>query len=132
MFAVDHALTALVVKRRYPTVSLAVLLVCVQALELAWVVLNYLGIEHTTTDAQVQSVANIHLAYMPYSHSVATAIVAALVVWAGARAVGHSRLGQAAALEIVSHLVLDLLTHGHDIALFPGSKIGRASCRERV
>jgi hypothetical protein len=123
MFAVDHALTALVVKRRYPTVSLAVLLVCVQAMELAWVALNYLGIERTTTDPQVLSVANIHLAYMPFSHSVATVIAAALIVWAVARATGHSRLGQAAALAIVSHLVLDLLTHGHDIALAPGSTI---------
>jgi hypothetical protein len=62
MFAVDHALTALVIKRRYPTVPLALLLVSVQAMELAWVALNYAGIERTETDAQVTSVANIHLA----------------------------------------------------------------------
>ena len=42
----------------------------VQAMELAWVALNYLGIERTTTDATVRSVADIHLAWMPWSHSV--------------------------------------------------------------
>jgi hypothetical protein len=45
MFAVDHAATALLVKRRYPSVPLAPILVSVQAMELAWVGLNYLGIE---------------------------------------------------------------------------------------
>jgi hypothetical protein len=44
MFAVDHAATALLVKRRYPSVPLAPSLVSFQAMELAWVGLNYLGI----------------------------------------------------------------------------------------
>ena len=73
MFAVDHAATALVIKRRFPSVSLAPLLLSVQAMELAWVGLNYLGVERTTTETSVRSVADIHLAYMPFSHSVATA-----------------------------------------------------------
>ena len=81
MFAVDHAATALLIKRRFPSVSLTPLLLSVQAMELAWVGLNYLGVERTTTEATVRSVADIHLAYMPYSHSVATAAGAALLAW---------------------------------------------------
>ena len=50
-------------------------------MELAWVGLNYLGIERTETAATVRSVSDIHLAYMPYSHSVATAIGGALLAW---------------------------------------------------
>ena len=65
MFAADHAATALLIKRRYPTVSMAPLLISVQAMELAWVALNYLGVERTTTEPTVRSVADIHLAYMP-------------------------------------------------------------------
>src|SRR5215212_8861723 len=98
MFAVDHAATALLLKRRYPTVPIAPLLVAVQAMELAWVLLNFLGVERTTTERAVRSVADIHLAYIPYSHSVATALGAALIAW----------------------LVLELRTHAHDIALAPG------------
>ena len=68
-------------KRRYPSVSLIPLLLSVQAMELAWVALNYLGIERTTTEATVRSVADIHLAYMPYSHSVAIPVGAAVLTW---------------------------------------------------
>jgi hypothetical protein len=81
MFAVDHAATALLIKRRFPSVSLTPMLLSVQAMELAWVGFNYLGIERTATAETVRSVADIHLAYMPYSHSVATAVGAALLTW---------------------------------------------------
>jgi hypothetical protein len=121
VFAVDHALTALVLKRRYPSASLAALLISVQAMELAWTALNYAGIERTETDAQVDSVANIHLAYMPFSHSVLTAVVAALVAGAIAGRLRGLLIGQAIGLGVVSHLVLDLFTHAHDIVLAPGS-----------
>ena len=121
MFAIDHAATALLLKRRYPSVSMIPLLLSVQAMELAWVVLNYLGVERTTTEPSVRSVADIHLSYIPWSHSVATALGAAIVAWLalefGAR---KPPLGRAVGLGIASHLVLDLLTHAHDIALWPG------------
>ena len=121
MFAVDHAATALLLKRRYPSVPLAPLLLSVQAMEIAWVLLNYLGVERTTTEPAVRSVADIHLAYMPYSHSIATAIGAALLVWLVIEfGVGRRALGRALAIGILSHLVLDLFTHGHDLVLWPG------------
>jgi membrane-bound metal-dependent hydrolase YbcI (DUF457 family) len=121
MFAIDHAATALLVKRRYPAVPLAPLLIAVQAMELAWVLLNYLGVERTTTEPVVRSVADVHLASMPYSHSVATAGGAALLTWLVLeKGFGRPLLGRAVGLGIVSHLVLDLLTHAHDIVLWPG------------
>ena len=121
MFAIDHAATALLVKRRYPLVPLAPLLIAVQAMELAWVVLNYVGVERTTTEATVRSVADIHLAYMPYSHSVGTAVGAAVLAWLVIeKGFGRVALGRAIGLGIVSHLILDLATHGHDIVLWPG------------
>lgn len=128
MFAIDHAATALLVKRRYPTVGIVPLLVAVQAMELAWVLLNYLGVERTTTERTVRSVADIHLAYMPYSHSVATALGAAVLAWVTIEfGFGRRALGRAVGLGITSHLVLDLLTHARDIALWPGptaAKVG--------
>jgi membrane-bound metal-dependent hydrolase YbcI (DUF457 family) len=120
-FAIDHAATALLVKRRYPSVPLAPILISVQAMELAWVALNYLGVERTTTEPAVRSVADIHLAYMPWSHSVATPLLASLAAWLliekGFR---RAALGRAVALGILSHLILDLLTHAPDIQLWPG------------
>ena len=122
MFAVDHAATALLIKRRYPSVPMTPLLVSVQAMELAWVGLNYLGIERTTTEPTVRSVADIHLAYMPFSHSIATGVVGALCAWLILeKGLGRPVLGRAIGLGIVSHLVLDLMTHAPDISFWPGS-----------
>jgi len=124
MFAVDHAATALLIKRRFPSVSLPPLLLSVQAMELAWVALNYLGVERTTTQTAVRSVADIHLAYMPYSHSVATAVGGALLAWLVIeKGLGRPLVGRAVGLGIISHLVLDLMTHARDIVLWPGSTL---------
>lgn len=121
MFAIDHAATALLLKRRYPSVPMAPLLLAVQAMELTWVLLNYLGIERTTTEPVVRSVADIHLTSMPYSHSVGTALGAALLAWIVIEfGFGRRLLGRAVGLGIASHLVLDLLTHAHDVVLWPG------------
>jgi hypothetical protein len=121
MFAVDHAATALLLKRRYPSVPIAPLLLAVQAMELAWVAFNYLGLERTTTERVVRSVADIHLAWMPYSHSVMTALGGAVLAWVGIEfGMGRRALGRAVGIGIASHLALDLLTHAHDIVLWPG------------
>lgn len=121
MFAIDHAATALLFKRRYPSVSMAPILISVQTMEIAWVALNYLGIERTDTEATVRSVADIHLSYMPFSHSIGTALVGAFIAWiAIEKGLHRKELGRAVGLGIASHLVLDLMTHGHDIVIWPG------------
>jgi LexA-binding, inner membrane-associated putative hydrolase len=124
MFAVDHAATALLIRRRYRSAPLVPLLVSVQAMELAWVALNYAGVERTVVDAPMHSVTDVHLAYMPFSHSVATAGAAAAVAWViGARWLRARDAAPALAIGALSHLVLDLLTHARDVALAPGSGI---------
>jgi membrane-bound metal-dependent hydrolase YbcI (DUF457 family) len=119
MFAINHAATALLLNRRYPTVPLAMLLLSVQAMEFVWVLLNYLGIERTETNPVVRYVGDIHLTYMPFSHSVLTVLGAVVVVWAVGSLAGRRRLGVALGLGVLSHLLLDLLTHNGDIALGP-------------
>jgi hypothetical protein len=119
MFAINHAATALLLKRRYPELALGPLLLSVQIMELLWVLLNFLGVERTTTDPVVRDVSDIHLAYMPYSHSVATMVGAAVLAAVVGKMVGRPRLGVAFGLGILSHLVLDLITHNGDIPLAP-------------
>lgn len=119
MFAINHAATALLIKRRYRDVPLAPILISVQAMELLWVALNYSGVERTTTEPVVRYVGDIHLAYMPFSHSVATMIGVAAAAWLLASAAGRPRLGAAIGLGVASHLVLDLATHNGDIVLAP-------------
>jgi hypothetical protein len=127
MFAVDHALTALLIKRRYRAAPLAPILLSVQAMELAWVALNYGGIERTDAEAQVHSVADIHLSYMSYSHSVATACGAAALAWWTLTRLDRPILARAVGIGLLSHLVLDLATHARDIALAPGMAIAFGS-----
>jgi hypothetical protein len=58
---------------------------------------------------------------MPYSHSVGTALAAALLAWLILEyGVNEPLLGRAVGLGIASHLVLDLATHARDIVLWPG------------
>lgn len=128
MFAINHAATALIIKKACPDAPIAVLLVSVQLIEIFWVILNFSGIEKTRTKDEVRTVKDVELAYMPFSHSIASTIVLTL----GALALitlgfGRVDLGAAVALGIGSHLVLDLLSHARDIALAPfldGGKFG--------
>lgn len=128
MFAINHAATALVLKRRFPEVSLVWLLLSVQAVEILWVLLNFLGIERTATEAAVHTVRDIHLAHMPWSHSLVTSVLVALLAWLLIGKAFHRPIAAAAiALGVASHIVLDLLTHAPDIPIAPylaGPKIG--------
>ena len=40
MFAINHAATGLIIKKIYPDVPMAIILVSVQLIEILWVVLN--------------------------------------------------------------------------------------------
>jgi hypothetical protein len=128
MFAINHAATALVIKRMYETVPMTWILISVQVMELLWVALNFIGLERTTTDTEVRYVGNIHLLKMPYSHSIVTMSGAAAMSWLVLSQVfGLQDIGAAFGLGIISHLVLDLITHDRDIPLAPfikGPKFG--------
>ncbi len=121
MFAINHAATALLVKRKYPSVSMIWLLLSVQLMELLWVAFNYLGLEKTTTEPTVKSVSDIHLAYMPYSHSIISGLGLGLLAWlVVGKVLRKPVIGFAVCIGIVSHLILDLITHAPDIAIAPG------------
>jgi hypothetical protein len=128
MFAINHAATALLIKEAFPDVPIAPILTSVQVDEISWVILNFLGVEKTTTEDSVNSVKDVHLAYMPYSHSAIITAAVAAVAWA---VIGFGlnawHMGIAVALGICSHLVLDLISHARDIVIAPflaGKKFG--------
>lgn len=121
MFAINHAAAALAVKRRFPTVPLVWLLLSVQLSEFLWVAFNYLGVERTTTSDTVQYVGDIHLSYIPWSHSVASGVAVAVLVWLLiAKGFRRPALAMAAGLAVASHVALDLVVHAPDIQLAPG------------
>jgi hypothetical protein len=125
MFAINHAATGLIIKKIFPGVPMPVILTSVQLIEILWVALNFAGVERTTTEERVKSVSDVHLAHMPYSHSVVSTLALGAGAW-GIAALGFKSfdVGAAVALGIWSHIVLDLVSHARDIAITPirGSK----------
>jgi hypothetical protein len=96
------------------------ILVSVQLVELVWVVLNFLGLERTRTRDTVKYVGDITLEHMPFSHSVATMAGIAILSWFVIdRGLSSPLLALAFSLGVLSHLVLDLITHAKDIQLAP-------------
>ncbi len=121
MNAINHAATALIINKKWPGVPIIPALIAVQLIEIMWVVFNLLGLEVTTTEPQVRALNDINLSYMPYSHSIATTVVLAFTAWlVFAKIFKKPTWGLALAVAISSHIVLDLVTHVHDIALAPG------------
>jgi hypothetical protein len=120
MFAINHAATALIIKKEFVDVPITWILISVQFMEIIWVGLNLLGVEKTTTEKEVRYVGDIHLSYMPFSHSVATMLGVALLAWfLISKGLNQPNIGLAVGIGIVSHLVLDLITHSNDIVLTP-------------
>jgi hypothetical protein len=113
VYAISHAATSLLIKRRFPAASLWALLVSVQAIELLWVVFVYAGIERP-----VYTRDSVHLGFLPYSHSVGSTVVIAVLTWAWIKFGRNSRVvAIAVAIGILSHVLLDIVHHERDIAI---------------
>jgi hypothetical protein len=120
MFAINHAATALIIKRLFSGVPIVWILLSVQFVELIWVLLNYVGIERTKTKETVTYVGDIELQHMPYSHSVASMTGIAVLSWFIIDKVfDKPETGLAFGIGVASHLVLDLITHARDISIAP-------------
>jgi hypothetical protein len=115
MYAISHAASALLIKKRYPTVPIWPILVSVQLVELLWCVLVWAGIERVSFHDHHAS-----LDFLPYSHSIATGVglglLAVLLLW---RAPPRMALAVAVGIGIVSHVLLDIVQHEPDIHLLP-------------
>jgi hypothetical protein len=121
-----HVAVGLAAKRAVPRVSLTVLVLAAQLADVIWPVLVGLGIEQVAIEPANTRVTPLNFISYPYSHSLIT-----LVLWAGAFAYvfGRSRGPLAVpvlAALVVSHWVLDVVTHRPDMPIVPfgGPKVG--------
>ncbi len=130
MNAINHAATALLINRKWPGVPIVPVLIAVQLVEFLWVVFNLLGVEVTTTEPQVRALNDIHLAHMPWSHSMASSVLLAVVIWWVASKLLHKpHWGIALGAAVASHILLDLATHVEDIAIIPGINTAKFGLR---
>jgi hypothetical protein len=123
---IGHIALALAAKRATPRVSLATLLLSAQWADVLWPVFLALGFEHVRIQPGNTAFTPLDFVSYPYSHSLVALIGWGVLFGVTYRAVagGRHTLWLLAAL-VISHWVLDFVTHGPDMPLYPGSaKVG--------
>src|SRR5688572_772789 len=123
---IGHFALGYAAKRSVPQLSLAVLFAAALFADLVWPVLVALGIEHVRIVPGITAATPLEFISYPYSHS-----LVALVLWGGllgwlcryafaeASADG-SRVFLVVLALVVSHWLLDFVTHIPDLPLYPG------------
>ena len=119
---VGHFALGFAAKRAAPRVSLGVLFLAAQFADVLWPILVAAGIETVRIAPGVTAVTPLDFISYPYSHS-----LAALFLWAAALGVvcwkiigGRTTFVVVAGL-VISHWLLDFVSHRPDMPLYPGS-----------
>jgi hypothetical protein len=118
---VGHLALALAAKRVAPRINLGWLVAGVTALDLVWPILVLAGIERVSIVPGATAFNQLVFDYYPWSHSLVMSLVWGIVLAGLARAAEVPR--SAAPLLIIlvmSHWVLDVITHAPDMPLWPG------------
>lgn len=92
-------------------------MISVQLLEVCWVFFNYFSWEHFSISG-----GKVHLDFLPYSHSVFSGIVAAILSFCVINwGYKNRKLAIAFAIGVLSHVIIDIIFHEKDIQLSPFS-----------
>jgi hypothetical protein len=123
---IGHFAVGLALKRAAPHTSLGILVAAPQLLDLLWPWFLLLGWEHVRIDPGNTSFTPLAFDSYPISHSLLMAIVWAVVFVLLTRRVSTREAAFWIALAVVSHWVLDWITHVPDLPLLPfvGPKVG--------
>ena len=123
---IGHFAVAFAAKKFAPQTSLGTLFIAVLWADLLWPVFLLLGIEHARIEPGNTVVTPLDFISYPYSHSLVSLGIIALVwavVYYGIS--NYPRGVLMLALGIISHWILDVITHRPDMPLgFVGVKVG--------
>lgn len=118
---IGHFAIGLAAKRVAPKVSLGTLVLSVQLLDLIWPIFLILGIEHVRIDPGNTAFTPLDFYDYPISHSLVTAIGWGALLGTVYFLVRRYVLGAwVLAAGVVSHWVLDVVSHRADMPLVPG------------
>jgi hypothetical protein len=118
---VGHLAVALGAKRASPRTPLAALIAAAFGLDLLWPILLLAGIERVRIDPGNTAFTPLAFDDYPWSHSLSMAIVWGVVVGRFSVVVlKRAAAGFLIGLAIVSHWLLDYVTHAPDLPLWPG------------
>jgi hypothetical protein len=117
---VGHLAAAFGIKKIEPRISLGLLVAAAFGLDLLWPAFLLIGTEQVRIDPGNTAFTPLAFDSYPWSHSLAMALA-----WGGIAAVATSGLATLrarllVAAAVVSHWVLDFITHRPDLPLWPG------------
>lgn len=119
---VGHLAVALGAKTARPRVPLIAWLMAAFALDMIWPLLVVAGIETVRIDPGNTAFTPLDFASYPWSHSLLMSVAwGALAGLLASKLWPQSRAGWLVAAAVVSHWVLDFVTHRPDLPLWPGS-----------
>ncbi|MBK8011648.1 MAG: hypothetical protein IPK13_09865 [Deltaproteobacteria bacterium] len=121
---VGHFAAALAAKRAAPRVSLGVLFIGCQFLDLLWPVLVLAGVETVHVDTGATAFNPLVFDSYPWSHSLGMTAVWSLAAIAICKLTRCSRReAMTMAILVMSHWVLDFISHTPDLPVWPGSDL---------
>jgi hypothetical protein len=121
---IGHYALGLAAKRYAPRTSLGTLFAAPTLADLLWPIFLLFGWEHSHVVPGPNPFLTLQLDDIPYSHSLFTLIVwGALFGYVYRRRTGDRRAALVIGLLVVSHWVLDFITHRPDMPLYPGSPL---------
>ncbi len=123
---IGHNAVGFASKKLAPSTSLLLLMGAPMLLDLLWPIFLLLGIEHVRIQPGATKLTPLDFYDYPWSHSLLMAavwsIVAAVLYFAFTR---YKRGAIVLGVGVISHWVLDYLTHRADLPLWPGGpKVG--------
>ena len=124
---IGHYALALSAKKIDKLPSLAIMFIAVQLLDLLWPIFVLLGIETFEIEVGNTVMTPLNFVSYPYSHSLLTAVLWAIIFSAVYFFVTKNRKGSVlVGVLVFSHWVLDFITHRADLPLTPfgDTKVG--------
>jgi membrane-bound metal-dependent hydrolase YbcI (DUF457 family) len=125
---VGHYGVSFAAKKFEPGISLWLLFVAVQWLDVVWAPLVLLGIERVRIVPGITASNPLDLYYMPYTHSLVAAVLwsaAAFLVYRIIARRGTTAAALVLASAVFSHWVLDFVVHRPDLPLYDNAaKVG--------
>lgn len=123
---IGHFALGLAAKRTTPRVSLGILFVAAQLADLLWPVFVALGLEQVRIDPGNTAFTPLDFVSYPYSHSLVFLVMWGVLLAGLCRPFARGRRAFVIiSALVVSHWVLDFVSHRPDMPLYPGGpKLG--------
>lgn len=120
---IGHFAVGLLSRRDEKLPSLAMMFLAVQLLDLIWPILVLLGVETLSIDPGNTKLTHLSFDYYPYSHSLLAASIWSVIIGALYFLFNKNRRGSLILGGLVmSHWILDFITHKPDLPLTPFSE----------